>query len=378
MARSATAVLLLALLGGGAWAADSPLPAPAPTVPGPPIGHWMQPSWDPVSPEARIFLVAGSRDIANFAQEVIDQKKYWMDRGYAAEQIACFHAVPDPTQRIDSEQFLSLETALSECHLATPKAVLDAIRGIAQDYRHEFFYLYVTSHGSYPALQWPAELRQRIDPQGNWLEAAVAEAKADPSSQAFAWLGTYRIEMEAMRRDSDGGWGWVSFLGRYRDMHRADGIAAEDNLLTPGLLAGALEAFPAGVHRVVILQGCHSGGFVLGANEAPATHETLTGLSDVTVLTAARADRTSFGCAGGDRTTYYGGALQRVLDGLPRGEIPQLDWQRVHDEVSKEVQRLENASGIPEAQRSLPQFFTSHTASPQRKAPTARKDRRRR
>lgn len=350
MLRFATGALLLGLLAAGAWAAE-----PA----GEPIGRWMQPSAAPISPGARIFLVAGSRDIANFAQEVIDQKRYWMDRGYTAEQIECFHAVPDPAHRVDVAQFLELEEALRSCHLATPKAVLTAIRELAQDYQPDYFYLYVTSHGSFPALDWPAELRRNIDPQGAWLEGGVAQAKADPDSEAFAWLGSYRIEMEAIRPETGGGWGWVSFLGRYRDLHLRQGAKAEDHLFTPALLADALRAFPATVRKIVILQGCHSGGFLLGADEAPAPDQTLVNVEGVTVLTAARADRTSFGCAGGDRTTYYGGALQRVLDGLPRQPIPRLDWSRVHRDVSREVTLLENASGIPDDRRSLPQFFSA-------------------
>jgi hypothetical protein len=80
------------------------------------------------------------------------------------------------------------------------------------------------------------------------------------------------------------------------------------------------------------------------------------------VLTASRADRTSFGCAGGDRTTFYGGALQRVLDGLPERGIERQDWRRVHRDVTSEVQLLENAGGIPEERRSLPQYFSNEDA----------------
>src|SRR5690606_16623220 len=286
MIRSATGALLLRLLAAGAWAADHPVPAGAQaTAASASIGRWTQPSSAPISPEACIFLVAGSRDIANFAQEVIDQKQYWMDRGYTADQIECFHAVPDPAHQVDVEQFLALEEALRSCHLATPKAVLAAIRELAQSYQPDYFYLYVTSHGSYPALQWPAELRQRIDPQRAWLEGGVAQARADQASEAFAWLGTYRIEMEAVARETGGGWGWVSFLARYRDLHLREGARAEDHLFTPALLADALRTFPEGVRKIVILQGCHSGGFVLDAEAAPAPAETLTGVEGVTVLT---------------------------------------------------------------------------------------------
>lgn len=370
MRRTATGALLLVLLAAGAWAAEPPVPATAPRMattpaPGAPIGRWLQPSWTAISPEARIFLVAGSRDIANFAQEVVDQRRYWQDRGYTEAQIECFYAVPDPAHRMDVEQFLELEDALRSCHLATPTAVLGAIRELAQDYRPDHFYLYVTSHGTYPALDWPEPVRRQIDPQGAWLESALAEARADPQSEAFAWLGTYRIEMEALRAE-DGGWGWVSFLSRYRDLHRQRGIRAEEHLFTPALLADALREFPPQVRKIVILQGCHSGGFVLAADKAPLPQETLVDVEGITVLTAARADRTSFGCAGGERTTFYGGALQRVLDGLPRGQIPRQDWSRVHAEVSREVTLLENANGIPDARRSLPQYFSDQDRKPAR------------
>jgi hypothetical protein len=354
MIRGAVAgAMLLALLAGIARAAD---PAPAP---GQPIGRWIEPSWTPVSRQARIFLVAGSRDIANFAQEVVDQKRYWLQRGYSPEQIECFFAAPDPSHRVDVEQFLALEEELKACHLAFPGTVLAAIRELAQDYPDEFFYLYLTSHGSYPALEWPEPVQRNIDPQQAWLPAALAEARDDPASQAFAWLGTYRIEMEAMRRP-DGTWGWISFLDRYVNLHRRNGARAEEELLTPATLASALSAFPEHVRKIVILQGCHSGGFLLEPQEAPSPGETLVNVERITVLTAARADRTSFGCSGGDRTTYYGGALQRVLNGLPKKPIPRQDWKRVHREVMREVELLENASGLPAERRSLPQYFSNH------------------
>lgn len=350
------AACLLALSAASAFAADPGVPA---AVSAEPIGRWMQPSWAPVSPQARIFLVAGARDIANFAQEVIDQKKYWLDRGHAAEHIECFWAVPDPSHRVDVEQFLALEEELRACHLATPKAVLGAIHDVARDYSADFFYLYVTSHGSYPPLQWNEAIQKQLDPSGSWLPAAFAEARADAGSGAAGWLAPYRIEMEGIMRDQGGGWGWIAFLQRFVVLQRRDGARAEDHLFTPALLAAALRELPSSVHKVVVLQGCHSGGFLLPAAEAPAPDQTLIALEQVTVLTAARADRTSFGCAGGDRTTFYGGSFQQVLDELPRGRNARVNWRQVHRRVEKAVRRLEREKSIPEQQQSLPQFFSN-------------------
>ena len=68
MIRAASRAMLLAMLAVGAWAAEGPgsavaAPAAAPAAaPVGPIGRWLQPSWTAISPDARIFLVAGSRD----------------------------------------------------------------------------------------------------------------------------------------------------------------------------------------------------------------------------------------------------------------------------------------------------------------------------
>lgn len=356
MKRAVAGAMLLVLLAV-ARAADFP----ASHGPGQQLGRWIEPSWAPVSREARIFLVAGARDIANFAQEVIDQKHYWQQRGYRPAQIECFFAPPDPGQRVDVEQFLALEEELKACHLASPGTVLSAIREVAQDYPADFFYLYVTSHGSGPVVDWLEASQKNGAAQPDWVPAAIAEARRDPASAAFAWLGTYRIEMEAMRRP-DGTWGWISFMDRYLDLRRVNGAKVEDELLTPATLAAALGAFPESVRKIVILQGCHSGGFLLAPEQAPSPDATLVNVERITVLTAARADRTSFGCSGGDRTTYYGGALQRVLDRLPNKTIARQDWHRVHRQVTREVELLENAAGLSAERRSLPQYFSNHDA----------------
>ncbi len=88
-----------------------------------------------------IFLVAGGRDSANFAQEIVVQKKFWLARGYAANQIECFYAVPSAAQTEDSQQFLSLEADLRDCHLASPDLIYSALTQVAQNYQPDFLYL---------------------------------------------------------------------------------------------------------------------------------------------------------------------------------------------------------------------------------------------
>jgi hypothetical protein len=85
--------------------------------------------------------------------------------------------------------------------------------------------------------------------------------------------------------------------------HGAKGVFAVDmpgfgfNNLTPGRLKDMLDR--SGIkNRVVVLSACHSGSFI------PA-------LADPTtlVITAARADRTSFGCEDKRQWTYFGDAF---------------------------------------------------------------------
>ena len=85
--------------------------------------------------------------------------------------------------------------------------------------------------------------------------------------------------------------------------HGAKGILSVDlpdfplNLITPDSLAAALDG--SGVrNRVLIISACHAGSFI----PRLAGPHTL-------IMTAASAERTSFGCANGREWTYFGDAL---------------------------------------------------------------------
>lgn len=70
----------------------------------------------------------------------------------------------------------------------------------------------------------------------------------------------------------------------------------EEDYITPEDLRQALD--DAGIrNRVVVLSACYSGGFI------PQLHN-----ADTLVLTAARADRPSFGCGNTSNATYFGQA----------------------------------------------------------------------
>jgi len=80
--------------------------------------------------------------------------------------------------------------------------------------------------------------------------------------------------------------------------------------------------------RVVVVSSCYSGGFV----EALRDPDTL-------VITAARADRSSFGCGGGSKITWFGKAF------LAQALNQTTDFERGFDLASKQVREWELAQG---------------------------------
>jgi len=73
-----------------------------------------------------------------------------------------------------------------------------------------------------------------------------------------------------------------------------DGIIVGDQLWTPNLMASAIDATCGKRPAVIILSACFSGIFV-----------PLLADPNRMILTAARADRTSFGCGEADHYTYF-------------------------------------------------------------------------
>lgn len=110
-----------------------------------------------------------------------------------------------------------------------------------------------------------------------------------------------------------------------------------DHLLTPRGLREALDA--SGIrHRVLVVSACYSGGFI----------EALSG-PDTLVLTAARHDRTSFGCGNDSAATYFGRAW--LVDGLNAS----LDFEAAFGAARDAIRRRERSEGLrpshPQASR---------------------------
>jgi hypothetical protein len=91
-------------------------------------------------------------------------------------------------------------------------------------------------------------------------------------------------------------------------------LAYAEEFLTPAALASALSGGCANAPTVVIMSGCFSGSFAAGPMTAP----------NRIILTAARADRPSFGCQADRTYTVFDECL---LAALPRARL----WRGAFD-----------------------------------------------
>lgn len=106
----------------------------------------------------------------------------------------------------------------------------------------------------------------------------------------------------------------------------------------PSTLDNALDAGCGSRPTVVVVSACHSGVFLTPAMRQP----------NRIVLTAAAADRASFGCGTGDRYTYYDQCLLQQFDSVAT-------WQQLGQATRACVENLEQRMGV--APPSRPQIF---------------------
>lgn len=114
-------------------------------------------------------------------------------------------------------------------------------------------------------------------------------------------------------------------------------LALESELLSPEALTAMLDEGCGRRPTVVVVSACHSGTFL--------TEEMTT--ANRAVYTAARVDRTSFGCSADEEFTFYDGCM---LDVLPEAE----SWEDLNDDV---VDCIEEREVAVDVRPSLPQFF---------------------
>ncbi len=284
----------------------------------------------PLPPRAKIFLVAGGVEVANFAAEVVAQRRLWLARGYAPDEIACYWARPPASAfRRDRSQYRELAAELRGCYPASAALLRAHLQATARR-APGFVYLYVSSHGS-----------------ADILPEAVPEDSLLPTERDL-------FDQTAIQLGSGPGRG--VFPGPLALALRG-GADPDDLVFSPRILRDLLLALPAATRKIVVLQACHSGGFLADAS-AERQADTLATVPALTAIASARFDRTSFGCDPGARMTYFGAVYHdlltvhspapRVLDGQG------LDWTVLFEQLRRQIAALERRVDV---QASLPQLL---------------------
>jgi hypothetical protein len=298
------------------------------------------PAYETASPggRGRVFLVALSADTANFAQEVVDQRRDWLRAGFRPDQVVCYYVKPTRANyRRDRQQFDALSAELVGFYPAAPSLIRRHLRDAAAE-QPDAIYLYLTSHGSPP-------MSHETGPRELKLPAARYVLEHHPQLDDH-WLSTDATET-----------GTMDLLMKF---HAADrGADPGDLFLTPAVLRDWLAAFPASTRKTVVLQGCYSGGFLTRDPDYPsADSATLADVPNLVAIAAARYDRSSFGCAPGDDRTIFGGSwLDELRERLATGR--DVDWAALYANVKAAVDRAEATMNYPIAERSRPVMITT-------------------
>ena len=282
-----------------------------------------------IDPRTRVFLVAGGDDVANFAAEVLEQRRLWMHAGVPEEQIACYYAKPTrDAWGEDLEQYRAIANALRSCYRAETARLRDDLYAVAQQ-NPEWVYVYVTGHGlesQFDGLAYARSRRVRrlaeslSDDEKAVLDAPAVGLEAGPGPR----LGEVTRVVRELRKGAD----------------------PHDLVFTPTMLADTLSALPEAALKIVVLQACFSGGFIdhhVPGGVPADTGPGLTGVPNLVALTASAAERPSFGCGAGSHRTYFGGAVNRALhralyDGA---RPPDLDWKAIHERAAFAVEAME-------------------------------------
>ena len=116
-------------------------------------------------------------------------------------------------------------------------------------------------------------------------------------------------------------------------------LRPDDRLFSPAAFERALTAGCGAVPTVAVVSACHSGTFINDQTKKP----------NRIIMTAAAADRTSFGCGADDDYTYYDQCFLQTLDGAVT------TWRELALGTRSCVDTLERRLGVRE--QSRPQLF---------------------
>lgn len=294
----------------------------------------------PLSQKTRAFLIAGSRDTANFAQEVLEQKEYLLSKGLTSDEIACYYSVPLTAEYLqDRMQYDALRETLASCYLASPSFIWSHLKTSALG-NPDTMYIYVTSHGSRP------------------LTAEAMDPRTSPEDRGaiLTWVSRFPdLDQFMVALDTAVFGRTISFNFRLEQL--SNGTSAKKLFFTPRYLKEALLQYPPLTRKYIAVQACYSGGFLKGET-SEQEKDSLKDVPNVSVMTAARPDRTSFGCDPGGKRTVFGETFFTHLKGT--GELPwNADWSTLHADVSSSVKKREREMRV---KPSEPQFFTNVSA----------------
>lgn len=271
----------------------------------------------PLPARTKIFLVAGGVEVANFAEEVVAQRDLWLARGFKSDEIACYWTHPRRGDlRGDLRQYRRLAARLKNCYPASAAVLRRHLQQQASQ-TLPFLYLYVTSHGNADILPIDVPPEQLLPSERDLLDQYVIQMGAGVGRgvQPGALIAAMDL-----------------------------GVDPRDLAFSPAVLRELLDAYPASTPKYVVLQACHSGGFLLP--------DAVAGVTGLTAIAAARHDRTSFGCEAGAELTYFGKSYLDQLIIHP-GSPTAIDWLALFKKVRAEIDALELQLGV---RRSLPVF----------------------
>jgi Peptidase C13 family len=177
-----------------------------------------------------------------------------------------------------------------------------------------------------------------------WLaEHGVAEAdihrlaaSAGPRDPAVEPATLDRVLSRIAGLRSRAGDGCFVFITSHGGHNGTIYLSRQDEMLRPAALARALDSGCGTVPTVVIVSGCYSGSFAKGAMVK----------ANRIVLTAARADRPSFGCAAERTYTVYDACL---LGTLPHAATWRTAFAETRACVQMREHELDATPSFPQA-----------------------------
>jgi len=176
-------------------------------------------------------------------------------------------------------------------------------------------------------------LRDKLSAQGvRDIRVLTSDSGRNPSAQIAS-----AANVSNALRNADGAGACLAYITSH-GTETGVVLRPANGVIRPGTLDSALDAGCGALPTVVVVSACHSGVFLTPAMRQP----------NRVVLTAAAADRVSFGCGAGDRFTYYDQCLLQQFDGAAT-------WGQLAQATRVCVQNLEKSMGIRTP--SQPQIF---------------------